>query len=178
MTVEPHLHRLRDFATLFHCQGGEVTYRGLSLFATDAAGNYSGNIVASRQVLRDMLGIDLDLTVERLKRALKECIEGYAGWVGVDMMEHRLADGTRAIAPCIEVNLRMTMGVAALFAADSPLFRSMGVDAALLHVALPGTTLPAGAHTFSSRAPQIGEPLQWPVIALNLIQEGGLVPWR
>ena len=190
VTVEPRLDCVRNFAALFYMEGGRAEYRGLSVFHTDAAGNYAGNIVAPPSVLIEKLGIDISGTVSSLRQGLEQCIKDYEGWVGVDMMEHRLEDGSMAIAPCIEVNLRMTMGVAALLASESTLFRNMGCPSgsallasestlfrnmgcpsgsALLHVAPPGTVLPADALTFSALRPEPGVPLRYPVITLTAL---------
>ncbi|MDE5685092.1 MAG: hypothetical protein K2I26_00890, partial [Paramuribaculum sp.] len=58
---------------------------------------------------------------------------------------------------------RMTMGVAALLASQSPL---NPWDNALLRVALPGQTVPLRALTFSALPPAPDTPLTEPVIIL------------
>jgi len=165
ITIERRLNRLRDFATLYYKEADKVTFRGLSLFHTDDSGHYAGNIVAPQCQLRQRLNLNIDHIIDKLIKALGVCLPGYNGWIGVDMMEHLTPDGRHAIAPCIEVNLRMTMGVAALLASSSAYADEFGES--LLHMALPGTELPHGSLTFSTRTPPAGQPLPWPVIALS-----------
>lgn len=113
--VEPRLDRITDFATLFYSNGREVEYRGLSLFRTDDRGSYHGNYVDSQEGLAAQLGVDVTVTTARLEQILTKLVAPhYKGWMGVDMMLHRLADGSVGVAECIELNLRCTMGVAAL----------------------------------------------------------------
>lgn len=105
-----------DFAMLFHISGGEAEFRGLSMFLTESRGMYSGNIVATQEWLREHLGAftgetALRETSVRMAEALTTVIgDGYRGWVGVDMLVY----GGGQIHPCIEVNLRRTMGVVAI----------------------------------------------------------------
>ncbi len=119
VTIEPHFDRVNDFATLFYCNETTVEYRGLSMFATDGRGFYAGNIVASQQRLQQLLGFDITPYTEALRQALIPILTNrYYGWVGVDMLTYRTINGGIEIAPCIEVNLRMTMGVAAMHVAQ------------------------------------------------------------
>ena len=56
--VERRFERIRDFAMLFCSEPKGVSFRGFSVFATDASGNYSGNLIASQEILLERLGID------------------------------------------------------------------------------------------------------------------------
>ena len=118
--VERGLDKVADFAALFHSDGSKVVFRGLSVFSTEARGMYSGNIVAPQPYLEARLAelTDMDSlmsTIRREEEILTELIcPDYRGWMGVDMMVYRDADGARRVMPCVELNLRMTMGVAAM----------------------------------------------------------------
>lgn len=118
--IEPELNRLMDFAMLFEAGGDVVRSIGLSVFETGKGGNYSGNIVASQQHLTSLItkyvseetltGIRV-----RLEHILSELIcNHYSGICGIDMMVYLDNDHTPRIAPCIELNLRNTMGYVAL----------------------------------------------------------------
>ncbi len=117
--VERGLEKVLDFAALFHSEGSRVEFRGLSVFATEARGMYSGNIVAPQQLLREKIAsfFDFDRLMEVIKS--EEEILGsfigsdYRGWLGVDMMIYR-EGGENRLMPCIELNLRRTMGVVAM----------------------------------------------------------------
>lgn len=117
VVVEPLYDKLHDFAMEFWSDGGgSVTYRGLSLFATHPNGAYAGNRLwpeqQKRQWLQQYVADDLfDLIRSQLEKHLAQLITTtYRGPLGVDMMV--LADGT--VHPCVEINLRMTMGYASL----------------------------------------------------------------
>ncbi len=114
--VEPALDKVRDFAMLFYSTGSRVEYQGYSLFSTGEGGNYTGNLMADDTVLEQQLvmsGASRDV-LRRLSCMLSDILTTvvapyYRGYFGIDMMV--LSDGS--IAPCVEVNLRMTMGVVA-----------------------------------------------------------------
>lgn len=117
--IEPHLPRLKDFAALFHCSDSHAEFRGLSAFATDRRGCYTGNIIAPQPAIARHIGIDLSETIERMQAALSHIIAPhYTGWLGVDMLSYTDSHGDTALAPCIEVNLRRTMGIAAMHIAS------------------------------------------------------------
>ncbi len=119
VTVERALDRVLDFAALFYnsAESG-IMFRGLSLFDTTPTGAYIGNRMASEDQLRARIGEyislnDLDRVVAQLEAVLGELTgDAYTGWLGVDMMVYS-AGGEMRLAPCVEVNLRMTMGVVA-----------------------------------------------------------------
>lgn len=116
--VEPVYDCIADFAMEFHANGeGQVVFEGLSLFTTHDGGGYAGNLVAPQAELAAMLAakagsqLPLQLLADRLCSALAEVLSSsYTGPLGVDMMLT-----PHGIHPCIEVNLRNTMGRVAIF---------------------------------------------------------------
>ncbi len=138
--IEPHFDRIRDFATLYHSDGCQVRYKGLSMFTTDGRGYYSGNIVATQPELEQMLGTDIHPLATKLEQALTSLIcPYYRGWLGIDMLLYRDHETrTTLTAPCIEMNLRCTMGVAAMKIASR-------LPAERRGILLTSNTLPAGA---------------------------------
>lgn len=57
---------------------------------------------------------DLYNIISRLENILPRIIgTTYRGWLGVDMMTYMIG-GIEKIMPCVELNLRMTMGIAAM----------------------------------------------------------------
>lgn len=100
-----------DFATEWDISGVNILFRGLSLFSTDESGNYKENLPLSQQaILREIQNMAPSFgpeLIELQRDVLRELIAGqYEGPVGIDMLAER--DGN--IRPCVEVNLRMTMG--------------------------------------------------------------------
>ncbi len=117
---EPFLRKVQDFAMEFYSDGERVNYIGLSVFSTNGRFAYENSLVGSECVLRQHLSdyIDAD-SYETLKSDIAECVspillsKGYAGYFGVDMMVYQTQQGELRICPCIELNLRMTMGLVA-----------------------------------------------------------------
>ena len=117
--LEPYRDRIQDFAMLFYSDGTTARFRGLSMFITDGRGFYSGNLVMRQKDMAGRLPFDHSIWASRLEHSLTKIIApAYRGWMGVDMMTCRGLDGNMEVVPCVEINLRKTMGVAALFAAQ------------------------------------------------------------
>ena len=119
--VEPYYNKVKDFGMEFVSDGkGIVSYAGLSLFQT-SNGAYTGNILASEDEKEHM--ISRYISVDLLK-AIRQKIctlmgvllkDRYAGAFGIDMMVVRRDDGDGFLLhPCVEINLRRTMGHVAI----------------------------------------------------------------
>lgn len=117
VVVEPLYDKQHDLAMEFWSDGqGGVRYRGLSLFDTHPNGAYAGNRLWTEEEKAKWLlqRIDPDL-FHALQNALEERLgaligTAYRGPMGVDMM----CLGEGILHPCVEINLRMTMGYAAI----------------------------------------------------------------
>lgn len=124
--VEPMLPKLQDFAMLFNFMGGKAVFAGYSLFFNSTDTNYGGNFVASDDAIVDRLGRwitrrDVVALRDNVAEILTEIIgSSYEGPLGVDMMVCGQGEDVW-IAPCVEINLRYTMG----FVAGS-LFKKLG----------------------------------------------------
>lgn len=124
--LEPVYRSTFNFsAELYATPSGEVRFLGFSAFAASASGAYAGNAVAPQSVLRRMIRragkfeeTELDILAETIRRRVEWFLAGrYAGPLGVDMMfvEGNSADGGDILLhPCVEVNMRRTMGHVAL----------------------------------------------------------------
>ena len=117
--AEPYYNKVKDFGMEFYSDDeGHISYQGLSLFHT-SNGAYTGNIIATEQAKRKVLSrylptLLLDETQERICRVLGPVFKGrYRGPFGVDMMVVRKLDANY-LHPCVEINLRRTMGHVAL----------------------------------------------------------------
>lgn len=117
VSVEPYYRKVKDFALEFYSHGnGTVDYCGISLFRTGGC-NYAGNIIASEveksHIISNYLPLSLiDVIVERLKTYFSSGDFGrYKGHLGVDMMIVAGNEGRGYLLhPCVEVNVRRTMG--------------------------------------------------------------------
>ncbi len=120
LSVEPFLTKRCDLALEFEAHpGGQWDYMGPSVFVTDATGRYAGSLVAPDDVLLHAIGRQVDLRlVDEARRLVEQLLprlaEGYTGPVGVDMMVVEGKRSEAALHPCVEVNLRRTMGRVAL----------------------------------------------------------------
>ena len=128
--AEPYYNKVKDFGMEFISDGcGHVSYLGLSLFHT-ANGAYTGNILATeaakRHVLTGYVAEELlDAVQTRICEETSQMFKDrYRGPFGVDMMvcaSFGLNDKVEMINgkcfllhPCVEINLRRTMGHVAL----------------------------------------------------------------
>lgn len=117
---EEALQKIQDFAMEFHSdEHGNISFSGYSLFQTDDAGIYKSNLLLSDEaiecVLERYIAIDALHSIQhRLIDFFETNIAGhYQGYFGVDMFIHKQANGNFAINPCVEINVRMTMGMVA-----------------------------------------------------------------
>lgn len=115
---EPFYNKIKDFAMEFRASEAGVAFVGYSLFEADARGIYKENVLARDEAIEGWLSeyVPRELLhrlLERLADELRSCLkDNYQGYLGVDMMVVREEDGY-AVHPCVEVNLRMNMGVVA-----------------------------------------------------------------
>ncbi len=119
--AEPVYNKVEDFAMEFYSDGaGEVRFAGYSLFRTGKSGMYEGNCLLSNEAIRKLLSkyVPLEALTDlegRLKCKLSMLIGAvYKGYLGVDMMICRFSESENPvfrIHPCVEINLRMNMGV-------------------------------------------------------------------
>lgn len=120
----PIYNKVFDFAMEFHSNGkGMVDFMGYSWFDTNSKGAYRGNWLASDERIRQRLSGYVDelqlLTIEKqVQEVLVELYGMYQGYLGVDMMICQLSDGQYTICPCVEVNVRMNMGLVARIFTD------------------------------------------------------------
>lgn len=138
ISLEPLLRRVQDYALLFWADALGVQHIGYSKFITDNKSGtaYSGSVLladkyiaqeieyvlGSRELLHELIQITQDYLHNELKGT-------YKGYIGIDMMSYRDLDGRLCLHPCVEINVRGTMGVIAhcirkkLAVPDSSLFK-------------------------------------------------------
>ena len=140
--VEPYYNKVKDFGMEFAADGnGHIEYLGLSLFHT-RNGAYTGNLLATeaykRQELGRYLSIDLLNEVQQcICQQLAGILQSYQGMFGIDMMivGTEANDKQAYLHPCVEINLRRTMGHVALaltplvnLQADNEIVRVMRIE--------------------------------------------------
>ena len=122
--AEPIYNKVLDFAMEFHVNSlHQLSFVGYSLFETDSHGNYKGNVLMSnKRIISKLTPYVSAGLIERVKAQLLSSLSSllgteYTGYFGVDMMVCEV-DGLYCIHPCVEINLRMNMGLVARFLYD------------------------------------------------------------
>ena len=121
VSIEPALNRVFDFAAEFYSDGnGQIKYEGLSIFETQSHGQFVGCMLGTQEILLQQLNEyispeDYMFLVEQIGLVLNETVgKIYTGYMGVDMFIYKTEDGNYAVHPFVELNLRYTMGLAAI----------------------------------------------------------------
>lgn len=120
--IERELDRIAEFAMLFEMRRDSgISFLGYSLFET-TGDTYTANLLLPDDEIRRRLtslcpGEDFRDLERRTEAAMRQIIGAipYDGFFGVDMMIYDNG-GTPTVNPCIEVNMRTTMGVVAWMA--------------------------------------------------------------
>ena len=115
LLCEVGLDKVQDFAIECNCRDGHTMLIGYSLFDSDFHSQFGSGRVAPMDELHVMLlrlYPGLDPVIAQVLMTIDDLIAPhYNGYLGVDMMLYRDSDGNMALNPCVEVNLRMTMGM-------------------------------------------------------------------
>ncbi len=118
--MEPIFDKVEDFALEFYSDGrGKLLFVGYSRFVTDDKGAYRGNILTgSPEWVEEWIQqyVPFEAFV-RIRNMMQKALEtsyatSYMGFLGVDMMVCR-DEGRASVCqpPCVEINLRMNMGI-------------------------------------------------------------------
>jgi hypothetical protein len=115
--VEPFLEKVLDLAFEFELKNEKVTYRGISRFLTDEKGRYQGNLLNGwlPEINPEIMAFSETLP-EMIIKPLIKLIESsllanyYEGIFGVDMLIFRDKKGNLRVNPCLEINVKQTMG--------------------------------------------------------------------
>lgn len=131
LMAEPWLEKLQDLSFHFWVEEEGIQCLGTTYFNTDKDGQFLGCYTtpppidfSAPEVLRELV----DQTTDMLLRALKRMNlnQRYRGPVGVDGLFFKSPEGLVKLHPCIEVNLRYTMGLVNLFVAKHIHPKSVG----------------------------------------------------
>lgn len=118
------------FASLWQTDGNQISFQGVSISLSDGRGKYKGNVYGPqerlRKIIESLTPTNLDEIIQKQSRFINEYIvPGYIGPIGIDMM----ADTRGTVFPCVEINLRYTMGHVAMLFSDLPLEKKRTVTA-------------------------------------------------
>lgn len=116
--AEPLYRVVQNFAMEFLCNNQSSSFVGYSWFFTSDNGAYLGNLLATNEHIQNKLNqwitsTDLNKIQDSLLQFLdKQVASHYSGYLGVDMFIYENEQGF-AVHPCVEINVRMTMGLVA-----------------------------------------------------------------
>lgn len=114
MLCEVPFERTLDFAIEMESSNQHTSIIGYSIFKSDFHLQYKYGIVKPEMELRDIITMqypDYHIVEDAIIKVINELISPhYNGFLGVDMLLFRNSDGTIGINPCVELNLRTTMG--------------------------------------------------------------------
>lgn len=123
--IEPYMNKIKDFGMEFTAMpDGSIRYDGLSVFNT-SNGAYTGNMLMTEDekeslitqyISKELLSDTQKLISVWMKQRINAC---YTGPFGIDMMIIGEESGEDSLPeyyldPCVEINLRRTMGHVAL----------------------------------------------------------------
>lgn len=152
--VEDALPKVMDMSALFYADTNGIRHHAWSVFQTTTDGRYMGSMVMPQTDVLSFLHdadirygdnpADFSHISHMLADILADVLQRYRGWIGVDMLAYGDICNNEALhlAPCIEINLRMTMGVVATMLASNKVIPDMPY---LLRTVPPDTTLSDGS---------------------------------
>lgn len=121
VSMERVLKKVADFGWEFLSDGkGTIYYAGISPFQTNAKGSFTGNRIQSQaSIHKELFRIFpeqvyteiLEATISTLKTIYSHL---YKGCIGVDIMLYQDEAGNYLLHPCVEINMRYTMGYLSL----------------------------------------------------------------
>lgn len=123
---EPVYEKVIDGAMEFYADGsGTVSFVGYSQFTTSPSGAYLSNQLQTNEQLEEVWSTYIPLEVlQKVRRRLEKELSAllgshYVGYLGVDQMVCRFDEAPiYRLHPCVEINLRMNMGVLARLFSD------------------------------------------------------------
>ncbi len=119
--VEPYFDKALDLAFQFELKKGKAGYLGISNFTTDHKGQYIGNSLNGLPAETDKKILGFAATMpQKIVGPLIEIIERskmskfYEGFFGVDTLIYFNEKKQLKINPCLEINVRQSMGLLTL----------------------------------------------------------------
>lgn len=116
LLAEPFLQKVQDLSFHFWCNEHGVDFKGVTWFKADVSGQFSGCFTGVPEI-RELLALPVDEILAQAANLLTEALETlqlsqkYHGPVGIDALFFTDDTGLLKLHPCIEANLRYTMGL-------------------------------------------------------------------
>ena len=124
VSIEKFLDKRLDFSMHFEITAlGKTQFIGYSVFQTNAKGAYEKSLLGGQDYLEKQITnyIHPDLLMQNRTVLTKKIQEMYApyysGTIGIDMLIYQSGDSCR-LHPCVEINMRKSMGYLAIRLAE------------------------------------------------------------
>lgn len=119
--AEPLLNKVHDLALLFELKNGKVEFIGTSNFCTNSKGQYEGNYLnglpsSMENKTKEFVTFIVSEICQPLINAIEKSkmAKNFEGFFGVDSLIYFDDKNQLKINPCLEINVRHTMGFLAL----------------------------------------------------------------
>ena len=119
--AEPYLNKVLDFAFQFEIKKGKVEFLGISNFHTNKKGQYEGNYLNGLPITLEKRLLEfVGFVTREIQQPIFNALESskiatcYEGVFGVDTLVYADEKNRLKINPCLEINVRHTMGLLAL----------------------------------------------------------------
>lgn len=119
VSVENKLDKQLDFSMHFYISESQIDFLGYSLFHANAKGSYQYSLLMSQERIKKEITNYIDYSlIENVKKSLSDILlkvysPHYVGNIGVDMLIYK-SDKGYELHPCVEINMRKSMGYLAL----------------------------------------------------------------
>jgi hypothetical protein len=119
--AEPYLNKVLDLAFQFELKKGKAEFLGISNFCTNKKGQYEGNYLNGLPLNMEKRILEFaGFVIREIRQPLINAIETsemaifYEGFFGVDTLIYTDENNVLKINPCLEINVRYTMGMLSL----------------------------------------------------------------
>lgn len=120
IVYEPIYNNIKNFAMEFKITNGKAQFIGYSLFKTNKFGSYESNLLMHNKNIESEICKDINIaTINKVKDKITIFINNKIskhyknGLIGIDMMLCEI-ESKIYLHPCVEINIRMNMGIVAL----------------------------------------------------------------
>lgn len=119
VSLEKALEKKLDFSMHFELKDKEIDFLGYSVFETNSKGAYQKTLLAAQDLLlKEITNFVSPDLLDKVKQLIKDFLSThylsiYEGCIGIDMLIYE-EDGLFRLNPCVEINMRKSMGYLAI----------------------------------------------------------------
>jgi len=121
VSIEKFLDKSLDFSMHFEITAeGTTRFLGYSIFQTNAKGAYEKSLLGGQDYLESQITKFIDKELLSQTRTILTAMihemysPHYMGAIGIDMLIYQSGDDSYRLHPCVEINMRKSMGYFAI----------------------------------------------------------------